>query len=347
MDPDDPPDWAQAPEEARLYRDAREAGRAFRKALRKVDWFGWLEPKEIHRPRWWAALLPDEPRDLPPEISTVLHALSTGCFGQEHDGIVFGGWPNRRSKHASPVRTDFLPRRLQRKWHDDGDAAHRANLAWMRAIWQMAYPHRLSDTPGERLVELFEWVAILPEPSSEKHIDRLIARIERFASGKFKFHRPVADRLRLSIPYAAGKRDEIRRQVADLFERCDRLGVIHGRHRWELRCHGRLLYRIGERGAALRCLCLLGDKLGDTGWAQQPRFVPRRPALPLTDPMIATHPLMAGAWLEPENLPSLLDVFRQAADAPWVFDRLHAALEWQMILAGRDEVLEWIDLVEW
>lgn len=342
-------DWIQAPEEAQLHRTALEAGRRFSEEARKTYLFEAMtrgvDP--------WRRILPDGPNSYALQIGqagTALQAMAWGPFGEAHIQTLFGLTDQAVDQLVFPLRTDILPRRIEerqrRRPAANTEAEARNALAWVKAMWELIERPGLGWTRPERLIGLFEWIAIDPAPPSGAMREALIRRLDAFMANMPEIFQGHRDRLDHVMPYVLDDEKKIHATLEELFDRCQRDGVTPGRTRWELMRHGRLLYRRGKRKLALRCLRLLGHRLETVGWHREPRIFRRRPGLPLEDPVVATHPLMAGAWMNPANRPQLVEVFRQAESAPWIFDRLHPAFEWQMTMAGRDDVLAWIDRID-
>lgn len=173
------------------------------------------------------------------------------------------------------------------------------------------------------LVGLCEWLMAARETLGPEARWLLLARIQLHFQSR-RVHYPQELRvLRLAVLHARGDAEAIGAALCDLFERCRRDGILRGRHRWELARHRRWCALAGRAEDAEKCGRLLHEAGVET------EEIPR----------------LAGAWVNPVHLEVLLDCFQNTQEHPGTFTKLHGALEWQMMLARRDDVLAWIHRV--
>lgn len=171
------------------------------------------------------------------------------------------------------------------------------------------------------LVGLCEWLMAARKALGPEARGLLMDRIQVHLQAPRIHHPQELLVLRLAALHAGGDGGAIDEAVRDLFVRCREQGVLRGRHRWELARHRRWCAFAGRTQDAEKC----GRLLHEAG--EETEEIPR----------------LAGAWVNPVHFEVLLDCFRKAEGHPGTFSKLHGALEWQMMRAGRRDVLEWID----
>ena len=130
---------------------------------------------------------------------------------------------------------------------------------------------------------------------------------------------------------------------------------------FELHRLGRLLFRAGLRGEALRCAKALGVSPWERGWQFQAiaghthtrirRLLvkpDRDSAAWQREPALACSAMSRPLWLIDgiSRVPALVNLFNQAHDCPWIYPRLHQVFQWHLALAGKHEALREVEAMD-
>ena len=133
-------------------------------------------------------------------------------------------------------------------------------------------------------------------------------------------------------------------------------GSLRDRH--HTRRLGRLMFRFGQRRLSSQCAKVLGHSPWRIGWQFQSisgaahacvRRAILRPGQVADDwmrePALACSAMSIPLWLTDgvERVSNLVDLFRQAADCPWLFPRLQHIYQWHLALAAKHAELRQIE----
>ncbi len=146
--------------------------------------------------------------------------------------------------------------------------------------------------------------------------------------------------------------NEARGSAERLAQNCD---IHHIHHTRRL---GRLMFRLGKRGAAIHCAKAIGHSAWEQGWQHQVlanashtrirNAINHKTAAAdtwLHDPALACSAMSRPLWLGNtiSRLPELMALFTRAADFPWIFPRLHDLFQWHLALADKPAELRAVE----